>query len=231
MNENFASPPSASIRGRTLAMISAVSRMSAARGSSDTFDIITGNLTDFAYGHLQAPSLRYNLGPELAGGDVTSCWYFDEVMKPEGLASLTTSAILAVGPLTQAQGPEITFTTVDDNSFEIHITGQADDASFYKPWLSPDDYSAVHHVAFSLDSPPWSPDAVMVPVAGEQHSVLPYVLNFEHTLYLPEMTPGKHTVYFQAWDTGPFGEPGHAGMINALEINVPFFTFIPLLIR
>jgi hypothetical protein len=36
MNENFASPPSASICGRTLAMISPVSRMSAPRGSSDT---------------------------------------------------------------------------------------------------------------------------------------------------------------------------------------------------
>lgn len=201
------------------------------RGSSDTFDIITGNLTDFAFGHLQAPSLRFNLGSDLAGGDVTSCWYFDGILKPEGLSSLTRAARMAAGPLNQAQGPEITFTTVDDNSFEIHITGQADDASFYKPWLSPDDYSAVHHVAFSLDTPPWSPDAVMIPAAGENDPERSYVLDFEHTLYLPEMTPGKHTVYFQAWDTGPFGEPGHAGMINTLEINAPFFTFIPLLIR
>ena len=201
------------------------------RGSSDTFDIITGNLTDFAFGHLQAPSLRFNLGSDLAGGDVTSCWYFDEVMKPEGLASLTRSAILAAGPLDQAQGPEITFTAIESNPFTTHITGQADDASFYKPWLSPDDYSAVHHVAFSLDTPPWSPGAVMIPVAGERQTEQPYLMDFEHTFHLPGMTPGKHILYFQAWDTDSAGEQGQAGMINTIEINVPVFTFIPLLIR
>lgn len=202
-----------------------------ASGSSDSFNIITGNLTDFAFGHLQAPSLRLNLGPNMAGGDVTSCWYFNEVMKPEGLVSLTRAALLAVGPLTQAQGPEITFTTIEDFGFSTHITGLADDASLYKVWLNPGEFSAVHHVAFSLDTPPWLPGAVMIPVAGERQTEQPYLMDFEHTFHLPGMTPGKHILYFQAWDTDPAGEQGQAGMINAIEINVPVFTFIPLLIR
>ena len=193
--------------------------------------ILTGTLTDFAFGELQSPSLRFNLGPAEAGGDVTSCWYFDEVMKPEGLASLTRAAMLAAGPLSQAQGPEITFATIEDFPFKTHITGQADDASFYKPWLTEDEYSAVHHVAFSLDVPPWSPDALFTQVAGEQLPEEPYLMDFEHTFHFAELTPGKHMVYFQAWDTDPSGDPGQAGMINAVEINVPIFTFIPLLIR
>ena len=194
--------------------------------------ILTGTLTDFAFGELDAPSLRFNLGPAEAGDDVTHCWYFDDYLKADGLDALTRAAMLAAGPLNQAQGPEITFINIANNFFTTHITGQADDVTFYKPWLNPGDYSAVHHVAFSLDSPPWQQDATLTlvdwsqPVSGE-----PYKMDFEHTFNFGELTPGKHMVYFQAWDTDPFGEAGQAGMINAVEIKVPIFTFIPLSIR
>jgi len=202
-----------------------------ARGSSNSFDSITGNLTDFAFGHLQAPALRFNLGPAMAGGDVTSCWYFNETLEPEGLSALTRAARLAVDPLMQAQGPEITLTSVENDAYTTHVTGLADDASFYKPWLNPEDFSAVHHVAFSLDTPPWIPNSVMLQIPGQSLPETPYLMDFQHTLDLIELTPGKHIIYFQAWDTNPLGESGQAGMINAIEISAPFFTFIPLLIR
>ena len=193
--------------------------------------ILTGTLTDFAFGHLQAPSLRFNLGPNEAGGDVTSCSYFNAYLEPEGLASLTRAALLASGPLDQAQGPEITFTLIESDAFTVHIVGQADDASFYRLWLSEDEYSAVHHVSFSLDTPPWSPGAILIPVAGEQYAEQSFLMDFEHTFHFANLTPGKHMVYFQAWDTDPSGEPGQAGMINAIEIVEPINTFMPLIIR
>ena len=193
--------------------------------------ILTGTLTDFAFGHLQAPSLRFNLGPNEAGGDVTSCSYFNAYLEPEGLASLTRAALLASGPLDQAQGPEITFTLIESDAFTVHIVGQADDASFYRLWLSEDEYSAVHHVSFSLDTPPWSPGAILIPVAGEQYAEQSFLMDFEHTFHFADLTPGKHRVYFQAWDTDPSGEPCQAGMINAIEIVEPINTFMPLIIR
>ncbi len=202
-----------------------------ARGSSRSFDIITGNLTDFAFGHIQAPALRFNLGPSEAGGDVTSCRYYDQHLKPEGLTALTRAAILAADPLTQGQGPEINFSNINNYPYTIHIEGQADDATFYKPPLNPGDFSAVHHVAYSLDTPPWFPGAVMTQIPGQSLPETPYLMDFQHTFDLVEFSPGKHTLFFQAWDTNPSGEPGQAGMINAIEINVPFFTFIPFLIR
>lgn len=201
------------------------------RGSSPTIGILTGTLTDFAFGHLQAPSLRFNLGPNEAGGDVTSCSYFNAYLEPEGLASLTRAALLASGPLDQAQGPEITFTLIESDAFTVHIVGQADDASFYRLWLSEDEYSAVHHVSFSLDIPPWSPGAILIPVAGEQYAEQSFLMDFEHTFHFADLTPGKHRVYFQAWDKDPSGEPGQAGMINAIEIVEPINTFMPLIIR
>ena len=194
---------------------------------SDTIGILTGNLTDFAFGELHAPSLRFNLGTN----EVPICGYFDNVLKPEGLAALTRAALLAAGPLSQAQGPEITFTTIDHNVFTSNIAGQANDRIFYRLWLELDEYSAVHHVSFSLDTPPWLPGAVLTQVIGQQLPETPYVMEFNHTFHLSELTPGKHTAYFQAWDTDLLGQPGQAGMINAVEINVPFLTFIPLLIR
>ncbi len=194
--------------------------------------ILTGTLTDFAFGELQAPSLRFNLGLVEAGGDVTFCGYFEETLSPEGLDALTRATILAAGPLTQAQGPEITFSTIESNLFSTLIVGRADDVSYYKVWLNPDEYSPVHHVSFSLDTPPWQQDATLNLVDWSQPvSGTPYLMNFEHLFHFGELTPGKHTVYFQAWDTDPFGEAGQAGMINAVEINVPFFAFIPLSIR
>ena len=56
-------------------------------------------------------------------------------------------------------------------------------------------------------------------------------MEFQNTFSLVGITPGRHMLYFQAWDTDPTGAAGNAGMINAIEINVPSFTFIPLLIR
>ena len=198
------------------------------RGSSPTFDILTGNLTDFAYGNLQAPSLRFNLGPD----EVPICWYFDNVFKPEGLAVLTRAALLATGPLSQAQGPEVVFTNKAQNFLTFDIVGYADDRNFYKPDLFQEEYSAIHHISFSLDIPPWIPEAVMTQVdLAQPLPEAPWVMDFDHTFHLRELTPGKHTAYFQAWDTDPSGQPGQAGMINAVEINVPFLTFIPLLIR
>ena len=197
----------------------------------DTIGILTGNLTDFAFGHLQAPSLRFNLGPELAGGDVTNCWYYNDYLEPEGLVMLIRAAMLAAGPLPQAQGPEITFTNIERNTYTAHIVGYSNDMSFYKIPINQDEYSAVHHVSYSLDTPPWFPDAVLTQVVGQSLPETPYVMEFNHTFHLLELTPGKHTAYFQAWDTDSSGEPGQAGMINAVEINVPFLTFIPLLIR
>ncbi len=200
------------------------------RGMPDR--ILTGTLTDFTFGELLAPSLRFNLGPAEAGGDVTHCWYFDGYLKPDGLDALTRAAILAAAPLTQAQGPEITFSTIENNLFSTHIVGQADDVTFYKPLLNTGDYSAVHHVAFSLDSPPWQQDATLTlvdwsqPVSGKT-----YLMDFEQTFHFAELTPGKHTFYFQAWDTDPFGEAGQVGMINAVVINVPLYTYIPLINR
>ncbi len=198
------------------------------RGSSPTTGVLTGNLTDFAFGYLQAPSLRFNFGPN----EVTSCWYFDEVLKPEGLDALTRAAMLAAGPLAQAQGPEITFDNSEQDAFNVSVTGQADDMNFYKMDLNKDEYSDVHHVSFSIDTPPWQPDAVFTQVDwSEPVSSGPFAMDFEHTFHFTELTPGKHTVYFQAWDTDPSGEPGQAGMINSFEISVPFYTFVPLLIR
>ena len=74
-------------------------------------------------------------------------------------------------------------------------------------------------------------DAVMVPVVGQALPESPYVMEFQNTFSLVGITPGRHMLYFQAWDTDPTGAAGNAGMINAIEINVPSFTFIPLLIR
>ena len=115
--------------------------------------------------------------------------------------------------------------------------GRADDMNSYKPPLEQDEYSAVHHVAFSLDTPPWQQDATLNLVDWSQPvSSTPYLMDFEQIFHFGELTPGKHTVYFQAWDTDVFGEDGQAGMINAIEItaidlNMPFLTFVPLLIR
>ena len=201
------------------------------RGMPDN-RILTGTPTDFAFGELLVPSLRFNLGPAEAGGEVTRCWYFDDYLKADGLDALTRAAMLAAGPLSQAQGPEITFIDIENDIFSTHITGQADDLNFYRQELSQDEFTAVHHVSFSVDTPPWHLAATLTLVDWSQPvSGTPYLMNFEHTFHFEELTPGKHIVYFQAWDTDPSGEAGQAGMINAVEINVPFFTFMPLLIH
>lgn len=201
------------------------------RGSSPTIDILTGTLIDYSFGELQTPSLRFNLGSTLAGGDVVSCWYFNEYLKPEGLAALTRAAILAAAPLNLAQGPEIIIHSIVQAPFSVTISGEANDMSSYKLPLKQSEYSAVHHVSFSFDVLPWLPNAVLTPIEGTPQPEAPYQMLFEHHFSLTDLSIGKHTLYYQAWDTNPSGEPDHAGMVNAVEINIGYLTFMPLVIR
>jgi len=201
------------------------------RGSSPTIDILTGTLIDYSFGELQTPSLRFNLGSALAGGDVVSCWYFNEYLKPEGLAALTRAAILAAAPLNLAQGPEITIQSIKQDIFSVTISGEANDMLFYKLPLKQSEYSAVHHVAFSIDVLPWLPNAVLTPIAGAPHPEAPYQMLFEHHFSLTDIPAGRHMLYFQAWDTNSSGEPDHAGMINAVEIDVSHLIFMPFMIK
>jgi hypothetical protein len=167
----------------------------------------------------------------LAGGDVVSCWYFNEYLKPEGLAALTRAAILSVAPLNLAQGPEITIHSIVQAPFSVTISGEANDMSSYKLPLKQSEYSAVHHVSFSFDVLPWLPNAVLTPIAGTPQPEAPYQMLFEHHFSLTDLSIGKHTLYYQAWDTNPSGEPDHAGMVNEVEINIGYLTFMPLVIR
>ncbi len=202
------------------------------RGSSSQIGILTGSLTDFAFANLHAPALHFRMGNELAGGDAAYCWYFNDYLKPEGLRFLTRAAMLTANPLAQAQGPETTLTTTAFSFDSVQVSGQADDMTFYKLWLNVGEYSAVHHISFSLDTPPWRADAVLNQVDWEQPSPGgSFAKDFSHTFHLWEMTPGKHTAYFQAWDTTPSGGAGQGGMIDAVELYVPWFQFIPMIVR
>lgn len=201
------------------------------RGSSPTIDILTGTLIDYSFGELQTPSLRFNLGSTLAGGDVVSCWYFNEYLKPEGLAALTRAAIIAAAPLNLAQGPEITIHSIKQDIFSVTISGEANDMIFYKLPLKQSEYSAVHHVAFSIDVLPWLPNAALTPIAGVPHPEAPYQMLFEHHFSLTDIPAGRHMLYFQAWDTNSSGEPDHAGMVNAVEIVGSHLVFMPFMIK
>lgn len=202
------------------------------RGSSPQAGTLSGSLTDFAFGSLQTPALFFRMGSPLAGGDSAQCWYFNDYLEPEGLSMLSRALLLSVDPLVQAQGPEISITDVELRSDSVHVTGQADDFSFYKLWLSQTEYSAIHHVSFTLDQTPWQPDANLMDTDWLQPlPAAPFVAEFGHTFRWLDLTPGSHTIYFQAWDTAPDGQVGRPGLINAVEILVPWRSYIPLIVR
>lgn len=186
-----------------------------------------GTLVDYAYGTLGIPSLVFSMGDSLAGGYTSSCRYFDDDLLERNITALTRALKVSVDPYHQSYGPEIEFENVNQDNHSIIIEGSANDFTFWHDGA--DVYSQVKSVYYSIDLPPWHPQAVLYSVSNlSQDNNSNYISSFNVEINYSQLSIGHHQLFFQAWDTEADGNPSNPGLVSAIDIIVPYLQFIPL---
>ena len=178
-----------------------------------------GTLVDFAYGELDIPSLLFTMGSSMAGGHATECWYFDEYLLEANLAALKQALKLSSEPFQRAYGPDLEIESLSYQQNSIIISGGADD---YTKWFNgADQYSSVKRIEYSIDLPPWHPQAELYPVTKiEQDSIYRFYARFELEIPTEGLSEGKHRIYFQAWDEESDIAASRPGIVSAIDFRV-----------
>jgi len=190
---------------------------------------IYGTLLDFAFGELGVPSLTYKMGAAQAGGHTTACWYFEEKLLEPSLQALTRAAAMSAQPYEFAFGPEIRLESVSSHLNYLRLDGFADDYSFYKEHVS--DYTSVERLSWSLDLPPWHPQAELQNFYGLQPiEAYPFRSTFSMILPYADIAPGKHLLFLQAWDKAA-AAPSRPGLVTSVFITIPNLNYLPLMIK
>lgn len=188
-----------------------------------------GTLVDYAYGTLAIPSLVFKMGDFRSGGYTSFCGYFDEILVENNIAALYRALNISADPYHQAYGPDIEIENVHQGISSITIEGSAND---YLTWFEGADvYSEVKNVQFSIDLPPWHPDAILYPITDLTRDSLSnwisrFTLDIDYSFFLP----GNHRIFFQAWDTEDNENPSNPGLVSVVEIFIPYQQFLPIMI-
>lgn len=181
-----------------------------------------GTLVDYAFGVLEIPALVFSMGNAETGSYATKCWYFEENLLEPNLAALKQALKLSVDPYQRAYGPDIEIKSLQYQENEIKISGTAND--FTKWHNDADQFSTVKRIEYSLDLPPWHPQAKLYPVSKiEQDPVFSFSVSFELELPSEGLMEGKHRIYFQAWDEESEFSASQPGIVNAVD----FRFFLP----
>ena len=197
---------------------------------------ITGNLLDFAFWELDIPGLAYKIGSFESGGHTTACWYFDYYLLEQTKTSLMRAAYASPSAYWLAYGPETEIVSSNSTPFSVTIEGNSNDYSFYKVAIH--DYGSIEKLTWSVDLPPNHPQAEvqLVPELLEDPEY-PFLSSFSLTIPYSEFEPGKHLLFFQAWDSGAAGFQSNPGFITSIFIeipqipDIPHFLYAPLIFR
>ena len=189
-----------------------------------------GTLIDYAYGTLDIPSLVFSMGDSMAGGYTSSCWYFNDYLLEANIAALFRTLNISANPYHQAYGPDIEINHVSQKIGNINIEGNAND---YSAWYDGANvYSEVRSVQYSIDLPPWHPEATLYPILDlTKDSLSDWRSHFTLDIDYSSFSPGNHRIFFQAWDTEDNGNPSNPGLVSVVDVVMtPLHLFLPIII-
>ena len=188
-----------------------------------------GTLIDYAYGTLNIPSLVFSMGYESAGGYSSYCWYFNDHLIKNNIPALIRALKVSADPYHQIYGPEIEINHVSQDINSVNVEGSAND---FETWIDGADiFSQVKSVQFSIDLPPWNPDATLFPITDlTQDSQDDWISHFAIEIDYSLFSAGDHRIFFQAWDTESDGNPSNPGLVSAVDVFIPYRLFLPMIL-
>ncbi len=175
---------------------------------------VDGSTKDWAYGRLGIPAYTIEMGSEF----FEPCSTFEATVWPDNLEMLLYAARSVAAPYVLPGGPDIVDPLVSPvlvgPGDPVTIQATADDALF-----GPGDgtmASAPIAVAeFYLDTPPWAPGAVAVPLSAVDGTFNTTVEALQGSLDTTGIPDGRHTLFIRAQDAS-----GDWGPVSAVFLRI-----------
>ncbi len=168
----------------------------------------------------------------MGGGNVSQCAYFEEVLVEPALQSLLRALKTLPEPLEYGAGPEIHNLSVNLNFNEslIEISGQLDARNYYRHTNRTTSISALR---YSIDLPPWDPDAEENLLDFERDLEYPGLADFFFQLDMNTINPEGATIYFQGeaedWGIRHTRDKGFVEMVTIKLPNPELNLYLPLI--
>lgn len=191
-----------------------------------------GTLIDYTEEIQDIKAIQYRLGSQMGGGNVSSCGYFEDVLVEPALQSLLRALKTLPEPLAYGAGPEIHNLSVNLNFNEslIEISGQLDAHNYYRHTNRTTSISALR---YSIDLPPWHPDAEENLLDFERDLEYPGLADFFFQLDMNTINPEGATIYFQGeaeYCANGYKRKGFVEMVTIKLPNPELNLYLPLII-
>ena len=174
-----------------------------------------GTSDDVSYGELGIAAFTFELGTSF----FQQCSDYQDTIKPDNLPALIYAAKATASPYLLAHGPEITNIELNgsDNSISVPAGTVIDliatvDAT---RTLLATNGRTVSKVEYSLDTPIWDANAVIVELLGNDGDLSSGVELFDGQLDTTGLADGEHTLFMQSYD-----QDGNLGVTTAAKITI-----------
>ena len=187
---------------------------------SDSLYPTDGATDDNFYGTLGAPSFTTELGTSF----FESCSSFTGSTYPQNLSALKYAARAAAAPYRLPAGPDVTMLSVSapaNGAGGLYATVLAtiDDTRYNQSNGTQTTY-AIRAANAYLDTPPWAPGAVPIPLSASDGTFNGQVEGVRGDIALTGVAPGRHLLYVQGVNTYG-GGTGTPGTPDAVFVDVP----------
>ena len=178
-----------------------------------------GALIDDAHAELGMVTTLYLLGNDMDGGDLSSCAAFDSHLAEPAIQSLLRVLKTMPNPLEYAAGPEIVNIVMnhDTNEGKVTIAGQLNALSYYH---RTDRASYISSMHYSINLPPWHPDAELIPINTFERDIeYPGLADFTFSIGNKNLPSGKVSLFIQGVAEDPNrNNKRDAGFIEVINI-------------
>jgi len=185
---------------------------------SDSLYPTDGATDDNFYGSLGAPAYTIELGVSF----FESCSSFTGSTYPKNLAALKYAARAAAAPYRLPAGPDVTALSASApaqgaGAPYVTVTATIDDTRYNQSNGTQATY-AIRAANAYVDTPPWAPGAVPVPLAAADGAFDGKTETVHGDVSLAGLAPGRHLVYVQGVNAYGGGTPGTP---DAVFVDVP----------
>jgi carboxypeptidase T len=176
-----------------------------------------GGTIDTFYGRLGAPSFVMEIGNEF----FELCSSFETDVLPKNLGALKFAARAAKAPYKLGSGPDVHTLSLDQMSVEagtpVVLTATIDDTR-YRATSPVQTTYAITAAAAYIDTTPWDPNAVAIPMAPVDGTFNGKTEVVQLTIPTDTLAPGKHLIFVQG--TNALGANGTQGAPDAVMLEI-----------
>ena len=176
----------------------------------------SGVTNDFAYGELGIAAYTFEMGTAF----FQSCTTFENTIYPTNLPALIYAAKVVRTPYMTPLGPDALSLSLSDSDVYAGetptLTASINDTRFNNNYGN-EPVQSISQAEYYIDTPPWLPGAVAIPMTATDGSFNSNIENVAATISTSGLSQGRHTLFVRGLD-----QAGNWGAFSAIFLTVEY---------